>query len=116
MSESETPRNARRVLQRTSHPAPVPQPKSDVSDFGWGEGEESKGAEKNGSKDSADESSGRGVGLASLAAVCRDMEADITVDSKPGKGTTWRFRFHGRLANVPRERPITLEAAAVGPN
>jgi len=44
------------------------------------------------------------------------MQAEIRVESKQGIGTTWRFLFPGRLAKVPRERPITLEAAAVAPN
>jgi signal transduction histidine kinase len=42
---------------------------------------------------SVTETSGRGVGLAAVKASCRAMEGSIDVDSTPGQGTQFTFRF-----------------------
>jgi len=66
-------------------------------------------------KDAADEVSGRGIGMAALDAVCRSMDAAISVQSLPGQGTTWRFDFPASLVKMPRERPVSQESTAYVP-
>jgi predicted ATPase/HPt (histidine-containing phosphotransfer) domain-containing protein len=58
------------------------------------------------------ELSGRGVGLGALAAVCRELGCEITIDSAPGQGTTMRFEAPGALARVRRDRPVARDAFA----
>ncbi|MBC7977044.1 MAG: hypothetical protein H7138_18870, partial [Myxococcales bacterium] len=42
-----------------------------------------------------DAQSGRGVGLAAVRAACEHIGGTIEVESKPGLGTLFRFRFPG---------------------
>ena len=56
------------------------------------------------SKDTADELSGRGIGMAALRQATLALGGAISVESTPGQGTTWRFEFPAELARVPRER------------
>jgi two-component system chemotaxis sensor kinase CheA len=60
------------------------------------------------SKDSADELSGRGIGMPALQQACRALGGAISVESTPGQGTTWRFDFPAELAKAPRERRTSV--------
>ena len=61
-------------------------------------------------KETANETSGRGVGLGAVRAVCLQLGGDIAVTSKPGRGTVMRFSLP--LANPsPGMREGTLTAA-----
>jgi HPt (histidine-containing phosphotransfer) domain-containing protein/two-component sensor histidine kinase len=60
----------------------------------------------------ASDTSGRGVGLGALAEVCREMSAEISVDSAPGQGTTMRFELPASLARARRERAQSRELIA----
>jgi len=64
-------------------------------------------------RDQASDVSGRGVGLAALRHVVRDLGGTIQVQSSPGKGTTFEFSFEERrvvvlAANAPRAPMASL--------
>jgi len=46
---------------------------------------------------SADEQSGRGVGMAALQQACAEMGGTLSVESAAGRGTLWRFAFPEEL-------------------
>jgi len=48
----------------------------------------------------ATELSGRGVGLGAVAAACRAASGVFDVDTKPGKGTVFRFLFPGSVVQA----------------
>ena len=50
-------------------------------------------------KSTVSEISGRGVGMAAVRSVVHSMGGRIEVESEPGQGTAWRFRFHVRIAH-----------------
>jgi two-component system, chemotaxis family, sensor kinase CheA len=56
--------------------------------------------------------SGRGVGLASVATRVREMGGEISVDSREGEGTCFRFRFP--LDSAAAERPRPARESALG--
>ena len=57
--------------------------------------------------------SGRGVGLAAVQTAVEALDGHIEVDSEPGRGTTWRFRFPGASIHedTPGGGPSTLPPA-----
>ena len=52
-------------------------------------------------KSAVTEISGRGVGMAAVRSVVHSMGGRIEVESEPGRGTAWRFRFQLRIAHDP---------------
>jgi len=46
------------------------------------------------------DTSGRGVGMAAIAAACADQGGFVTVESEPGQGTSWQFRFPREVAEL----------------
>jgi two-component system chemotaxis sensor kinase CheA len=55
-------------------------------------------------RETASDVSGRGVGLAALAEVVREMGGEISVRSEPGQGTTMSFRFDEKLSSMIASR------------
>lgn len=46
------------------------------------------------------ELSGRGVGLAAVREACRELDGEVSVDSRPGLGTTVSFNFPAAMAGA----------------
>jgi len=44
--------------------------------------------------------SGRGVGMAAVKAACTDRGGHVALQSEPGQGTTWQFRFPREAAEM----------------
>jgi HPt (histidine-containing phosphotransfer) domain-containing protein/two-component sensor histidine kinase len=63
-------------------------------------------------KEAADEMSGRGVGMGALKDACIAMQAQISVESTAGSGTTWRFTFPSSVANRPRDLKTSGQPSA----
>jgi predicted ATPase/HPt (histidine-containing phosphotransfer) domain-containing protein len=63
-------------------------------------------------KDAADELSGRGVGMGALKDACSAMKGKVSVESREGGGTTWRFSFPSSVAKQSRDRKTSLRPAA----
>jgi PAS domain S-box-containing protein len=54
-------------------------------------------------RDVVSDLSGRGVGLSAVQQVCHQLGGTIHVDSRPGQGTRFEFRFvHAELVEAPR--------------
>ena len=56
-------------------------------------------------KSDVTEFSGRGVGLAACREACRERGGDVEVMSRPGLGTTFRFRLPQRDESRRKLRP-----------
>jgi two-component system, chemotaxis family, sensor kinase CheA len=50
--------------------------------------------------DTVGETSGRGVGMSAVRAVCRELGGGISVQSETGQGTTFRFQLPLQLAGI----------------
>jgi two-component system chemotaxis sensor kinase CheA len=61
-------------------------------------------------KATVSEISGRGVGMAAVRSVVHNMGGRIEVESEPGHGTAWRFRFQVRIAHDPGKAGTTGSA------
>lgn len=46
------------------------------------------------------DTSGRGVGMAAVAAACQEQGGFVSVESERGKGTSWQFRFPREMAEL----------------
>jgi two-component system chemotaxis sensor kinase CheA len=55
-------------------------------------------------RDDADESSGRGVGLAAVHAAAIASGGRIEIESRPGEGTLFRFRIPASASSAPAAR------------
>ena len=64
-------------------------------------------------RDTATQTSGRGVGMAALAEICREMGGHIELRSELGAGTTWTFRFPAALVTQWAPEEADLEVRAV---
>ncbi|MEO1528763.1 MAG: AAA family ATPase [Planctomycetota bacterium] len=68
-------------------------------------------------RDQATPYSGRGVGLTAVRHACDAMGGRIEVESVPGEGTCWRFRFSASLVrHLPLQREDQRVDAEVGVN
>jgi len=50
-------------------------------------------------REEATSMSGRGVGLSAVRAACRAIGGEVSIDSEPGRGTRFQFRFPWRVLN-----------------
>ena len=63
-----------------------------------------------------DKFTGRGLGLAAVLGIVKAYKGCITVETEPGKGSTFRFYFplSAETAALPREKPDLPENVATG--